>query len=144
MATQQSFLKGLKILKGFTKKESLLKGLSVGLEVLGTARAGREQAGTLRRTAKEVLETAAVDKAQFERQASRTIGTARALRGASGIAFTGSPLAVDESTVRRKVIGERRILRQGEETASQLRREARSTIKTSRLENVTSLLGAFL
>jgi len=63
----------------------------------------QEQAAEESARAEEVA--TAFNVREFEKSASSVIARGRALRGASGIAFTGSPLDVDTATVRQAAVG---------------------------------------
>lgn len=76
------------------------------------------QAGEVKRVGKDTLD-------DFTRETSALLGRQRALQGGAGLAMTGSPLAVDEATVRQVAIGRQRIMSDTGRQVFELQEQAR-------------------
>lgn len=74
--------------------------------------------------AAEEQDQAAASTQDYIRKGSDTVESAVALQGASGVTGEGSPLMVDENTVRQVALGAARTLQGGDLRASRLRDDA--------------------
>jgi hypothetical protein len=76
----------------------------------------------------------------YIRKGSDTVESARALRGATGVTSEGSPLLVDENTVRQVALGAARTLHGGELRASRLEDDA----KLQKMKGENAVIGSYL
>jgi hypothetical protein len=74
--------------------------------------------------AKAEREAADAEAADYRRGEMRKVSAARAMRGATGVTMAGSPLLIDESTVREVALGSARIGHAGSTRSWRLRQEA--------------------
>ena len=75
--------------------------------------------------AAEERDSAAAATQDYVRKGSDTLASATALRGATGVTSEGSPLMVDEATVRQVALGAARTLHGGELRANRLEDDAK-------------------
>ncbi|PDT71739.1 hypothetical protein CO683_00845 [Bradyrhizobium ottawaense] len=75
--------------------------------------------------AAEERDRAQADTQDYIRKGSNTVEAGRALRGVTGVTNEGSPLLVDEATVREVALGAARTLHGGELRASRLEDDAK-------------------
>jgi hypothetical protein len=99
--------------------------------------------------AAEATDKASADEQDYLRKGSDTVETAVADQGAQGVTNSGSPLMVDEDTVRKVALGASRIQQQGAVTASRDRAgaqlatmEGNAAMTASYLDAGSSLLTA--
>lgn len=107
---------------------ALLQIFGAAFDAFDARSEARSEAKALARSAQQAQRIGDQRLADFTRGASALQGFARAARGASGIAMTGSPLIVDEATVRQVVGGQERIRRDTSEEVRELIRQ-RSRVK---------------
>ncbi|MHC2163142.1 hypothetical protein [Bradyrhizobium ottawaense] len=72
----------------------------------------------------EEKDQAQADTQDYIRKGSDTVEAGRAMRGATGVTGEGSPLLVDEDTVRQVALGAARTLHGGELRANRLKDDA--------------------
>ena len=94
-------------------------------------------------------EAAAAEASDFRRLEGRKVAMARAGRGATGVTMAGSPLLVDEATVREVAVGAARVSHAGAVRSNSLLNEsdlykmrADNARKASYFAAGTSLLGS--
>lgn len=117
-----------------TGLEFLLPVLSLAGTALGAvgqiqagqaqAQAAQAQAQINEQQARSERETAAVEAQDFRRSERRQIAAARATRLAQGVVLAGSPLLVDEDTVREVALGSSRLQHRGLVRGHRLDQEA--------------------
>lgn len=97
----------------------------------GTVAAGQAQANAanynakaLNAKARQEREAAGAEASDFRRAESRKLASTRAARGASGVTMEGSPLMVDDATIREIALGASRLKYRGDVNAARLRDEA--------------------
>jgi hypothetical protein len=88
------------------------------------ARAAEFNARIAEQQAAREREAAAVEAEDFRRREGAKRATARAARGASGVTMAGSPLLVDEATVREIALGSSRLINQGAVRGTRLEQDA--------------------
>lgn len=115
---------------------------AAGLSALAQIGQARAQSKLLRRQARAEQQASAFEARQFGKQESGRLARARALRAGSGVAFTGTPLLVDEATVQEIALGEANIRRQGQISAQNRRAEADIARRTGRIRAFNTLLSA--
>lgn len=86
--------------------------------------------------AAEEKDQAQADTQDYIRKGSDTLEAGRALRGATGVTGEGSPLMVDEDTVRQVALGAARTLQGGELRANRLKDDA--TLQKMKGENAVT------
>src|SRR5882757_3337587 len=86
--------------------------------------------------AAEERDQAAAATQDYIRKGSDTVEAGRAARGVTGVTSEGSPLMVDESTVRQVALGAARTLQGGELRASRLEDDA--TLQKMKGENAVT------
>lgn len=96
-------------------------------------------AGDNQRAAEE-QDQAAASTQDYIRKGSDTEASAVALQGASGVTGAGSPLLVDENTVRQVALGAARTLQGGEIRANRLRDDA----TLQRMRGDAAVTGSYL
>lgn len=108
----------------------------------GQISAAGAQSETLLRQAESEQQAADFEARQFRRRESARLASARAQRGASGVAFTGTPLLVDEATVSAIALNEAAIREQGTIRARNLRSESRNVRRAGTVSAFNTLLSA--
>ena len=111
--------------------EAALLAASLGIGVFGILQGASAQADAaefnataLEQQAARERQVAGLEAAEAEREGSRAIGRDRALRSASGVAFTGTPLLVDEDTVGSIAFNSAIIRAGGNVSATRLQQQA--------------------
>lgn len=104
-------------------------------------KAAKQDAAQLDLTADEVEERGKEELGDYIRYGSAFLGSARAAQGASGLAMTGSPLLVDEATVKNFARGKYRIDRDTRYEAIDLRQQA-NKIRRRRGSFVKNFIGS--
>ena len=118
----------------------VLAAIGAGLSAYSSYKGGKEKSEGLEASAESELLSAAFNVRRQEGASSALIGRARALRGASGVAFTGSPLMVDEATVREAATNIEETKRLGLARAEALKKGAGRVRKAGAIGAATSLL----
>lgn len=119
-----------------------MAALGQGASAFGKYQSAKAEASGLGQQAVYEESAAQFNADIAEQTGSAVVGQARALRAASGVAFTGSPLTVDEATVRQVAINAAEIRRQGQQKAQALRAGAKNIKKAGKIGAVASLLKA--
>lgn len=93
---------------------------------------------------------AGVEASDFKRGEMRQVRAAQAARGAAGVTMAGSPLLVDEATVREVALGSSRIKHGGQVKGTRLEQDAelermrgKAAETASYIRAGSSLLGSF-
>lgn len=104
----------------FATAALVLGGLGSAVSAVGSiaqgnaaANADAYNAAVQRQQAQEAKDAAAAESQDYTRDNMRKVASAEAARGATGVTMTGSPLLVDEDTVREVALGASRIGYQG-------------------------------
>lgn len=109
----------------------ILGGLGAALGVAGSIQKGQAtkqatdyNASVDAQRAAEEQDQAAASTQDYIRKGSDTVESAVALQGATGVTGEGSPLMVNEATVRQVALGAARTLQGGELRANRLKDDA--------------------
>lgn len=108
---------------------------SLGASVVGAAGAAKQaeaeqqaadyNAMVLRQQAQQERDAAKVEASDFRRKENANMARAAAARGGTGVTMAGSPLLVDEATVREVALGASRLVYGGEVRANRLEEQAK-------------------
>lgn len=114
------------------------------------AASAKYNAAAQEQQARAEKDAASAEAQDYRRQNNAQVAAARAARMASGVTMAGSPLMVEEATVREIALGSARLVNRGAQRATRLRNEAelsRMNAKASRtagyLNAGSSLLSGF-
>lgn len=87
-------------------------------------------------------QVADAEASDYRRQGSRQLASARAMRGATGVTGAGSPLLVDEATVREISLGSARLINRGDANANRLKQGAQLSRMEGKNAKTAGYLGA--
>lgn len=111
--------------------ETLLLAAGTAVSVIGSLSAGKAEkksadfsAAVREQQAASERDAASAESSDYFRREHRARSAARAMRGASGVTQEGSPLLVDEASVREAALGTARILHGGDRRATRAEQEA--------------------
>lgn len=104
------------------------------------ASAGGDRASILRRQGIAEEQASEFEARQYAKSESANLATARARRADSGVAFTGTPLIVDEATVQEIALNEENIRRQGIIRGQNLRTEGSLARREGTMRGFNTLL----
>jgi len=120
--------------------QAVLAAVGIGLSAYSQYKGSKQKAAGLEEQAESEILATAFNVRRQERSGSAVVGRARALRGASGVAFTGSPLMVDEATVRELATNVEESKRLGLKRAEVLRKGASNVESAGKIGAISSLL----
>lgn len=105
-----------------------------------TKKASDYNAAVDEQRAAEEKDQAAAATQDYIRKGSDTLEAGKAMRGATGVTSEGSPLMVDENTVRQIALGAARTLQGGDLRASRLKDDA----TLQRMRGADAVTGSYL
>lgn len=123
--------------------------LGSAVSAAGSIASGQAQAAAsdyntkiLKQRATQERDAAAAEASDYRRGESRKMAATRAARGVSGVTMEGSPLAVDDATIREVALGASRLKYKGDIAARRLEDEAKLEKQRGKMAKTTSYFQA--